>query len=106
MTEKESENLTGCFLWLLLLVPHMALDAWTTKTIWGWFVPGIFGFRAITMWEALALGLVVTCFKSVRPPLGKQDREEFSWTTAILARPAYNVLVLLFALIVRWGMTS
>lgn len=32
---------------------------WTTMTLWNWLLPGLFGLKAITFWQAV--GLLILC---------------------------------------------
>lgn len=37
-------------------------SGYVTSTIWEWFAVGQFGFRSITMFQAMAAGMLVACF--------------------------------------------
>ena len=37
----------------------MALGAWVVSLLWNWLLPPLFGWHAITLWQAL--GLLVLC---------------------------------------------
>jgi hypothetical protein len=41
------------------IVLFMAFGGWVVMKLWNWLLPGLFGWHAITFWQAL--GLMVLC---------------------------------------------
>ena len=41
------------------IVLFMAFGGWVVMTLWNWLLPGLFGWRMITFWQAM--GMLVLC---------------------------------------------
>jgi hypothetical protein len=44
---------------LLAMTVFIGVGGWVVMSLWNWLAPALFGFRAITFWQAL--GLLVLC---------------------------------------------
>ena len=65
--EETTENLVGCGLGLLLLPFFTALRGWVLATLWRWLIVPVFGLRALSVWQAIGLSVVIGVF-TMHPP--------------------------------------
>jgi len=55
MKERARRILALAPLAILGLVAFVALGGWIVQLLWNWLLPPLFGWRAVTFWQALAL---------------------------------------------------
>lgn len=104
MTDEE-KDLIGC----LAAIPAMlitapisaALYGWTLATLWGWFMGSIFGFRPLSVLQAIAVMLIVSLLTTKRPQSTKEENKK-SPLQAIAEGLAFTVIICALSLIEGW----
>lgn len=90
MENKNEKALVSCIVVLLLLPVHGVVEGWGLAILWKWFVVPVFHLPALSMAQALGLGLV-TYMLCPKPYATKEE--------------AHNRLVtLIFSALVAVGM--
>lgn len=78
---------------LIAYAPLALLRGWVIALLWGWYVTDYFGLKALTIIEAVGLGILFTAFH-----IGKPTNDE----KPIGYEIAYYALVPLLALLFGW----
>lgn len=65
--DKTNENLAGCVVALLLTPFLIALRGWVLAKLWLWLIVPTFGLRALSVWQAIGLSVVVAVLTMKAP---------------------------------------
>lgn len=97
MDDKTNENLVGCLVGLLLIIPMVALRGWVLSLLWRWLFVPIFGLPALSVWQAIGVSVVVGVFQ-MRGPKDDDD----SILEGVPRSTIYSVLTYAVALASGW----
>lgn len=81
----EKDNVTSCLGMIvsivILLVVGTVVDGWALKTVWNWFIPGIFGLTSLTLWQAMGVSMVFELFTRTNKTKKNSDSSKNSGKT-------------------------
>lgn len=96
----KTEKAYDVLLALILLVPVTLLSAYTTMTLWNWFVADTFNMIKLGMWQAYGIDLLVTYLTYKKTSKDKEEKP-YQTTLGLLEGIFVTLVFLVFGLIVK-----
>lgn len=85
--EKTNENLAGCVIALLLTPFLITLRGWVIAKLWLWLIVPTFGLRALSVWQAIGLSVIVGVLTMKAP-----DKDDDSVLETTLRYTLYTLM--------------
>jgi hypothetical protein len=92
--DKGTENLTGCFIGLLLMPFMVALRGWVLATLWRWLIVPVFNLHALSVWQAIGMSVVIGAFTLHLPPRSDESALEGVLRSTIYSLICYGLALL------------
>lgn len=96
----KTEKAYDVLLSLILLIPVTLLSAYTTMTLWNWFITDTFNLIKLSMWQAYGIDLVVTYLTYKKTPKNNEEKS-YQTTLGLLEAAMVTLVFLVFGLIVK-----
>lgn len=95
--DKTNENLAGCVIALLLAPLLVALRGWVLAKLWLWLIVPTFGLRALSVWQAIGLSVIVGVLTMKAP-----DADDDTVLETTIRFTIYSVMSYGMALLLGW----
>lgn len=97
---KKEEKAYDALLAVILFIPSVLFSAYTTMTLWNWFISDTFNIIKLGMWQAYGIDLVVT-YITYKKTNEESDKKSFAASRGMFEAILITGLFLLTGLVVK-----
>lgn len=96
----KTEKAYDVLLSLILIIPVTLFSAYTTMTLWNWFIADTFNLIKLSMWQAYGIDIVVSYLTYKKSPSNKEDTP-YKTTFGMIEAAMITFTFLVIGLIVK-----